>query len=325
MENALVTAVSQAGLAEARSEQLLKSFGGFFADAKKIASEAKVIIVTEESQTGEMKKARELRLQLRDIRTKGVEATRVQLKEQSVREGKAIDGIANVIKALIIPVEEHLEKQEKFAELLAEARKEQKIQERLLQLAKYSDNDQYSDRSIVANLSDESFSNYLETIKSSYKAKKEAEEKVESDRIAEEKAEAIENERIRIENVKLRKEAEERERREEAQTKLAEAEIAKERAKTEAMEKVISDAKEKKEQEERDARIKIETEQKAKDDAEKAKALAPDKEKLQELATTVSGIQMPMVTGRQSRLIITEVDKKLQEVAEYIISETKKL
>jgi hypothetical protein len=42
------------------------------------------------------------------------------LKEQALREGKAVDGIANVLKALIVPLEEHLDKQERFVEIRAE-------------------------------------------------------------------------------------------------------------------------------------------------------------------------------------------------------------
>ena len=43
---------------------------------------------------------------------------RKELKEESLRKGKAIDGVANIIKFLIEPVEKYLEDQEKFIEKL---------------------------------------------------------------------------------------------------------------------------------------------------------------------------------------------------------------
>ena len=68
-----------------------------------------------------MKLARVGRLFLMKKRT-AIETVRKELKEQALREGKAIDGIANVLKALIIPIEEYLKKQEDFVVLKEAAR-----------------------------------------------------------------------------------------------------------------------------------------------------------------------------------------------------------
>src|SRR5450755_2638315 len=103
------------GLEPTKVEGLLANFGTAYANAKVLANGATDLIVTDEAQADIMQDARRRRLAIKAVRVE-VENTRKSLKEQSLREGKAIDGMANIIKALIIPVEEHLEKQEKFAE-----------------------------------------------------------------------------------------------------------------------------------------------------------------------------------------------------------------
>ena len=115
----LVLIAQQEGLQPSKVDDLMKSFAGYFNQARTLAEEAKSIVVKDETQTDLMLKARETRLALKNIRVEA-EKTKIQLKEQSLREGNAIQGVYNVIKALIVPVEEHLEKQEKFIEKIEE-------------------------------------------------------------------------------------------------------------------------------------------------------------------------------------------------------------
>ena len=75
----LVLAVKDINLEQSKVENLLSSFGTYFDEAKKIASEAKSIVVTEESQTELMNNARKIRLDLKNIRV-SVEKTRIELK-----------------------------------------------------------------------------------------------------------------------------------------------------------------------------------------------------------------------------------------------------
>ena len=111
--NQLLALVRESGLVEAKAKILLENFSNYFEIAADWEKKAKMIVVTDISQLADMKMARTGRLFLREKRI-AIEKTRKQLKEQSLREGKAIDGIANVLKALIIPTEEYLERQEKF-------------------------------------------------------------------------------------------------------------------------------------------------------------------------------------------------------------------
>lgn len=125
MSNELVQLVEQSGLEPNKADILKKKFNDFFDIAGEWEARAKAIVVTAESQTAVMKMAREGRLFLRSKRIE-VENTRKELKEQIVREGKAIDGIANVLKALIVPIEEHLDAQEHFVENKRKAEEEQR-------------------------------------------------------------------------------------------------------------------------------------------------------------------------------------------------------
>ena len=102
-------------LPSSKAKSLLEQFQCFFAMADEWEAKARMIVVTHESQRAEMKLARTGRLFLREKRIE-IEKTRKQLKEDSLREGKAIDGIANVLKALIEPIEKYLDQQEHFEE-----------------------------------------------------------------------------------------------------------------------------------------------------------------------------------------------------------------
>jgi hypothetical protein len=111
----LAVIVKDSGLEPAKAQVLLDNFSDYFQLAAEWEQKARVLVVTDERQVAEMKMAREGRLFLREKRI-AIENTRKKLKEQSLRESKAIDGIANVLKALIIPIEEYLDIQEHFIE-----------------------------------------------------------------------------------------------------------------------------------------------------------------------------------------------------------------
>ena len=101
---------------------ILSRFQDLFAQAEDWRKKAATIHVTDETQVREMRLARETRLALRAIRIQ-VENSRKSLKEDIVRRGKAIDGVANVFKSVIEPIEEYLQAQEEFALRLEEERK----------------------------------------------------------------------------------------------------------------------------------------------------------------------------------------------------------
>lgn len=165
MENQLEVLVKNSQLEKTKAQFLLDRFSHYFKMAAEWEVKARAINVTDESQKAEMKMARVGRLFLREERL-NVEKSRKELKAEALREGKAIDGIANVLKALIEPLEEHLINQERFVEI----RKERE-----------------------------------ETVKRIEMERRMAEE----ERIAQQEKEA-EQERIRLDNIRLHKEAQER-------------------------------------------------------------------------------------------------------------------
>jgi len=133
MENQLAIIVNESGLEETKAQYILDRFQEYFTIAAKWELKAKSIVVTNETQVAEMKMARAGRLFLKEKRI-AIENARKHLKEQSLRESRAIDGIANVLKALIIPIEKYLDEQEHFIEIKAAkaaAEKERKEAERL--------------------------------------------------------------------------------------------------------------------------------------------------------------------------------------------------
>lgn len=124
MADELAVIVKESGLDSTKAQILLDNFSGYFQIASEWEEKARTIIVKDASQKAEMEMARVGRLFLREKRIK-IEKTRKELKEKALREGKAIDGIANILKALIVPIEEYLEQQEKFVEI--KAKKEAEI------------------------------------------------------------------------------------------------------------------------------------------------------------------------------------------------------
>ena len=122
-ENQLQVIVKESGLEATKAKVILEKFQDYFEIAAEWEKKAKALVVTNENQKAEMEMARTGRLFLREKRI-AIENVRKELKEQALREGKAIDGIANVLKALIVPIEEYLEHQEKFVEIQEEKKRE---------------------------------------------------------------------------------------------------------------------------------------------------------------------------------------------------------
>lgn len=322
--NELTKIVEATGLDTSKVDKILEPFASNFQKAKKLVQESKDIVVTSEDQTKEMKEARENRLELKNLRVE-VEKTRKGLKEQSLREGKAIDGIANIVKALVVPVEEHLEKQEKFAELKQAERAAATKADRTEKLMQYT-----SDISLynLDDMNDEQFESLLATLKAQHEARLAAEKKAEEDRLAAIEAEKKRQAEIEAENAKLKKEAEEKEKALEKERKAEAEKQAKIQAEANAK---LEEERKKREAIEAEQRAKLEEENRKKAEAEEQERkalLAPDKEKLVSFAGAIEMIRsdkLPAMKTAKAQTIVTEIDKKLSEVHEFIISQSNEL
>jgi hypothetical protein len=113
-DDKLALAIRDAQLEPASAQELLNQFAPLMAEARKLANTAKGIDVKAEDDALGMKLARTTRLAFRDVRVR-TERLRKTLKEDSLRRGKAIDGVCRVVEYLIVPIEEKLEAMENLA------------------------------------------------------------------------------------------------------------------------------------------------------------------------------------------------------------------
>jgi len=251
MDNKLQLIVNESGLEMTKAQYILDKFTGYFEIAAEWEKKAGDIVVVDETNKVEMQMARVGRLFLRDKRI-GIEKARVELKEQALREGKAIDGIANVLKALIVPIEEYLDKQERFTEL-----KELRLAE---------------------------------------EKRIEDEKKAEEERLAKEEADRKEQERIRLENIKLKEEVEAREKK-----------MAEERAKAEA-ERIMAEEAARKAKEESDRLAEIAREKAERVLAEQRAKAEADRLLVEELAKKAKE-----EADRLARVAKEKADKELAD------------
>ena len=251
---------------------LKNEFSLFFEQAEEWRVKAEGLVINDISQKEEMKQAREARIALKNIRT-NTENKRKELKEESLRTGKAIDGMANIIKFLIVPIEEDLRAKEDFEKIYNEKLAAELLEKRSSELGGYDVETSFYK---LGEMPQESYNQLLDNSKLAFNARIESQRKIEEDRLNKEKEYRLEQERIkkenedrieaqRIENVKLKEEAEKR-AKVEAKRVAKEIAAAKER---QLKEKADKEAQEAILRKEADKREKIEKERKAKEQQEK--------------------------------------------------------
>lgn len=147
------------------------------------------------------------------------------------------------------------------------------------------------------------FDNLLRGFKVAKEVQIAAEKKVEEDRLAAIEAERIRQYNIRIENERLKKEAE-----------------VKEKALQELAAKIAATEKLKK-----DAELKLQADKKAKEKAEKAAKLAPDKTKLLAFGQALNDIPRPEIKSIEAAEIMANINGLLVKVNNYIIENANKL
>lgn len=280
-------------LPQTTSEELENAFMPFFQNASNLIEKSKGIKVESLNQSKEMGEARAARLALKDIRV-NVEKTRKALKENSLRMGRAIDGMANILKMKIEPVEEYLEAQEKYGELLAAKARAALRSERELQAGNYlTDFPQSVD---LGAIDEYEFEKLLKFATAQYDAREETAQRLEMERIEREQREAAERAAMQAENDRLRKENEQRE----AALQAERAEIERLRREHEAeltQQKAAADLlRSQSEAKERADRERFQIEYDAKIAAEKAAAEAPDMEKLQQFRLVLFNITFPKMS-----------------------------
>lgn len=333
MKNELQLVIEQEKIAPTQAEFLLENFKNIFETAKEYEIKAREIKITDVSQVKEMQEARAIRLELKNLRV-NADKKRKELKEESLRTGKAIQGIYNVVEALIVPMEKYLENQEKFAERIKEQEKTELAIKRQELLIKYVEDIS------VYNLKEMSKAGFNELLKSSeiaYNNRIAAEQKEEQDRI--EKQQKLELHRNRkdllipywafLDGVDLNDLSvldEEQFKKVLAQAKIKQTAYDKEQKEKDALLKKQQeeiDEQNRKQQEinERITKEKLEQEEKERKELENKRQaqLAPDKDKLASLANSLMLIEYPELKDEKAIEILDNVKELIKKVNIYIV------
>lgn len=339
--NELEKVIQESNVEKTTADSLQTAFQPFFQRAAEWKAKAETLKVTDINQTAEMQQARAARLELKKIRVEA-DKTRASLKEDSIRYGRAVQGVYNVIEYLIKPIEEYLENQEKFAEIQEAARKAALTELRRAEIEREGVQVFVPKNFDLGTISENEYQELIAAARMLVTAKLEADRKAEADRIAREQAEAEERERVRVENERLRAEAIEQEKRFAAERaeaaakadaeRKAEAEKARlEREKLEAERRAaeaIAD-KERAEREKLEAEVKVRAEKeaaeaKAKAAAERKAKNAPNREKVIAFAQSLQSLSYPQLDGESAELM-NRVKAAIEKISQSLISEAEKL
>ncbi len=232
--------------------------------------------------------AHDLRLAYVKVRT-GTAAIHKDLKAFYLQGGRFVDGWKNAQIMASQGIEDKLKSIEDHFVNIENARIIKLQEERTIELGKF-------EIEFIPNqlgeMDQSVWANYISGVKMNYDAEKAAEKKAEADRIAREKADIKERKRIRLENIRLNKEAEEREKAEQIRIKKEQAE-QKAREEKEQKEKAAREKKEADDLARHEAELKKERDAKAKIEAElKAKAEAEQKAREEEEARIEAELNM---------------------------------
>lgn len=273
------------GLTEETAQTITKDLAQILSERSVLSAQYAEIITLDIDDPKTAKRAAELRKLVKNNRTKGIENWHKVNKEFYLRGGQFVDAIKRKEVVENERMEEALEQIEKRQEILEKERIAKVQTLRVSLIAEYVEN---SDKMDLGNMQDDVWEAFYAAKKKEFEDKKEAERlaEIERERLAEEKR--LEDERIRAENEKLRKEAAEKEAQLEAERKSNEEKLRIEREKAEkerAEREAILEAERKKAKEEadkiaaieaeklrveREANEKLQAELKAKKDAEEA-------------------------------------------------------
>jgi len=317
-DSGLMVAVKDAGLTEQHAAELVAKFAPLVAEARQLVGTAQSIQVNDASQTAQMKLARATRLSFRDVRIRS-DKLRKELKEDSLRRGKAIDGMFHVIDYMVNPFEVKLLEAEQFAErkeaerirlMVADrenALRTAEVDPRLYRLEDLTDEQMkeiitaaIQRKAEYARLAAETARRQAEDLA---KAEKERIERAELERkrAAEEKAARQKREALFAEE---RRRAEELAKAERAKAAEAEAKAREERQRAEKAERELRERKA------ADAKRALDEEK-----ARKKAARAPDKEKLKVFATMLGNLAPPEMKTDEGQQLAFELKNWLADVA----------
>lgn len=312
MELQLIKA-NEYGLTESKAQQIENVFLPMVAMLKDFEEVYNKVIAMPIENPESATAAKRLRLDISKIR---IEADKVHkaAKEESLRTGKAIDGIRNILKYAVTEKEEALKKIETYAERMEADRIEKLASKRIVSLLQYGIEEEETGHLNLGEMAQQVFDNFLAGIKANYESRIKAEREAEEAEAARLKAEAEERARMKKENELLKAEAEK---------------IEKERiAERKKQEELLKAEHEKQAKLQAEIKAKVEAERKAAEaEAEKVRkaSLAPDREKLISFAASLKLLVMPNVQSDEAKAVLNSTKLLLQKVDDYINEKAKDL
>jgi colicin import membrane protein len=291
--------------------------------------------------------ARQTRLALREVRL-AAEKMHKALKADFLAACQEIDAAKKELSDIIEPLETRLKAQEEFAERemakrMAELRT-RRVQA-LVALGVAPDNLRMQN---IEVLTEEQFTDMLEDAQMARNfalAAEQARQEAEAKRLEEERQERarlkVENERLQAEAAaakaeRERIEAEQRKEREaneqrmaferqQAQARIDDAKEAQARRvrEVEALRKAEQQKREAAERELQVAREKEAAAKRAADEARLKAERAPDREKLEQFASTIRSLVAPNLSDKWTRSTRDNIHRKLSELADFIMEESK--
>lgn len=349
MENAVtIIDPKEFGLKEENANKMVSGLNPII-EERSALEQIYAIVIKKELTPELLKEARELRLKIRDNRTKGIEVWHKTTKDYFLKGGQFVDAIKrkeNVVNELM---EAKLSEIEKHFENIEAERIKALHTERAEKLRPFG----YEIGATNFGLMDDNmFNAILVGAEKTHKDKLELEAKIEADRIEKERLEAEEREKQRIENERLKAENEAKEKqlaaeRIEAEKKQAElkakadAELAEQKriadieAKKQAdiiaaqkveSDKLAAELKAKADAEAKEKQAKIDEENKRIADEKKA-AKQPDKEKLRSVAMQVNELKniLPEMKTEEGKKVLESIKGLLDKVIFYTKEQTEKL
>jgi hypothetical protein len=303
-ESQLARIIKDAKL-EADSEKLvLSTFSPLVARVQDWASKIDAIIpVGREPSVSENKVIKETRISLMKIRT-GADKERKRILENTKQFTNAMNSANKQLVELVTPLEEKLEAAEKYAERMENERREALKAARVAEVSSLSfvgDMSFYN----FGEMPEEVYQSLYQTLKATNEASIAATKKAEEDRLAKEKADRDEREKVRLENEKLK-----------ADAAVREKEIAAERKRV-ADEKAAADAKAAKEKADADAIAKAERDRLA---AENAKKLADERAKAKADADAAAEVARK---AKEAADLIAKTEREAREKAEAEVAKVK--
>jgi hypothetical protein len=295
------------GLNNETADSIIKDLPAILVEREPLAEQYKEVIAMDIESPVTAKRAKEVRLLIKNNRTKGIENWHKVNKEFFLKGGQFIDAIKRKEVAENERMETALEQIEKYQEIKEKERIESLHNQRIEIIEQYVED---KTGLKLGEMEDDVWDAYLTAKKIAFNDKVAAEKKAEDDRIQKEKEEAEQREAQRLENLRLKEEAEKREKEIEAERKTNEEKLRIERdaakaetdriatenakmlkAEQEEKQKIADELKAKKDAEEDAERKRIAEEERLKKEASKL-AKAPIKK---QLTAWVDSFDMPVI------------------------------